>query len=126
MRGSLLRVVIPGLLLGFTVGRLGFADYNELHRMLLFRDLRLVLAFGTAVTLCVVLFALLRRKIRLEPVRFHSGTIPGALIFGIGWAISGVCPGVALVQIGQGIWPAFVTLAGIVVGVRIHGRFLSR
>ena len=118
--------MFPGLLLGFTVGRLGFADFDELHRMLLFRDLRLLLAFATAVGLSIVLFALFRKRLKLAPVRFHKGTIPGAVLFGVGWAVTGVCPGVALIQIGQGIWVAFATLAGIFTGVWIHSRLQKR
>lgn len=122
MKTLWLTTLLPGILLGFTVGRLGFADFNELHLMLLFRDLRLLLAFATAVTLSVALFALFRRRLNLAPVRFHKGTVPGAVLFGIGWAVTGVCPGVALVQIGQGIGWAFITLAGIFTGIGIHSR----
>ena len=122
MKHLWLRTLIPGLLLGFTVGRLGFADYNELHRMLLFADLRLVLAFAAAVGVSIVLFWLFRGRLHLAPVLFHKGTISGAVLFGIGWAVTGACPGVALVQIGQGIWAAFITLAGIFAGSWIHGR----
>ena len=122
MKYNWVRTAIPGLLLGFTVGRLGFADFNQLHRMLLFRDLRLLLAFAAAVSLSIALFGIFRRRLNLAPSQFHKGTIPGAALFGIGWALTGVCPGVALIQIGQGIWPAFVTLAGIFAGVWIHSR----
>ena len=81
---SWLRTLVPGLLLGFTVARLGFADFNELHRMLLFRDLRLLLAFATAVTLTIILFRIFQRKLKLAPVALHKGTIPGAALFGLG------------------------------------------
>jgi hypothetical protein len=116
------RTIVPGLLLGFTVARLGFADFGELHRMLLFRDLRLLLAFATAAGLSIALFALLRGRLRLGNVPFRTGTIPGAVLFGIGWAVTGTCPGVAVVQLGQGIWTAAATLAGILAGVWIHDR----
>ena len=126
MKSSWLRTFFPGLLLGFTVARLGFADFNELHRMLLFRDLRLLLAFAAAVSLSIALFAIFRGRLKLAPVRFHSGTIVGAVLFGIGWAVTGVCPGVALIQIGQGIWWAFATLSGIFLGTWIHSRLQKR
>lgn len=126
MKYAWLKTIGPGLLLGFTVGRLGFADYNELHRMLIFRDLRLLLTFASAVGLCVLLFFLFRNRLRLSPVPFHRGTVPGAILFGIGWAVTGACPGVALIQIGQGIWPAFATLGGILVGCWIHSRLQRR
>jgi len=120
---SWLRTLVPGLLLGFTVARLGFADFNELHRMLLFRDLRLLLAFATAVTLTIILFRIFQRKLKLAPVALHKGTIPGAALFGLGWAVTGVCPGVALIQLGQGIWLSLATLSGIFVGIAFHTRF---
>lgn len=117
-----LRVVVPGLLLGFVVARLGFADFDELHPMLVFRDLRLLFAFALAATLSIAAFAGLRRRLTLAPVRFHRGTLPGAFLFGVGWAICGACPGVALVQLGQGKALAAVTLAGIFVGILAHDR----
>ena len=117
-----LRVVVPGLLLGFVVARLGFADFDELHLMLVFRDLRLLFAFALAATLSILAFAALRRRLALPPVRFHRGTLPGALLFGVGWAICGACPGVALVQLGQGKALAAVTLAGIFAGILAHDR----
>ena len=126
MKCAWIKTLFLGLLLGFTVGRLGFADFNELHRMLLFRDPRLLLAFASAVSLSILLFAILRRRLNLDPVRYHKGTIPGAALFGIGWAVTGVCPGVALIQIGQGIWMALVTLTGIFTGIWIHSRLKKR
>lgn len=122
MNLSWLRTIIPGFLLGFTISRLGFTDFNELHEMLLFRDLRLLFAFATAVSLTILLFLLLRSPLRFAPIQFHSGIIPGAILFGIGWAITGACPGVALAQVGQGLWLAWVSLAGIFVGIWLESR----
>ena len=126
MRRAGIRLFLPGLLLGLTVGGLGFTDFGDLHRMLVFRDLRLLLAFATAVTLSIALFAVLRRWLSLPPVSFHRGTLPGAALFGVGWAVTGVCPGVAVIQIGQGLWLGFATLAGIFVGIALHARFGPR
>lgn len=123
MKRSPLRTIAPGLVLGFTVARLGFADFGELHRMLLFRDPRLLLAFATAVGLSVVGFALLRHRLKLGPVAFRRGTVPGAILFGVGWALTGACPGVALVQVGQGLWLAGLSLGGILLGAWLQSRW---
>jgi len=117
-----LRVIVPGLLLGFVVARLGFADFDELHQMLVFRDLRLLFAFAMAASLSMAAFAALCRRLPLPPVRFHRGTLPGAFLFGVGWAVCGACPGVALVQLGQGKALAAVTLSGIFAGILLHDR----
>lgn len=119
---KVLRASVPGLALGFVVARLGFADFDELHRMLVFRDLRLLFAFALAAGLTIGGFAALRGRLVLPPVRFHRGTLPGAFLFGLGWAVCGACPGVALIQIGQGKVLAAVTLAGIFAGILLHDR----
>lgn len=125
MKPGLWRVFLPGLVLGYTVSRLGFTDYEELHRMLLFRDLRLFLAFAVALALSVLFFALLKGRLKLDPVHFHKGLVPGSIAFGIGWALTGACPGVVLAQVGQGILPAGLSLAGILVGSWAASRLAS-
>ena len=120
MNTLLLRSALPGLLLGFVVGRLGFTDYGELHRMLVFSDLRLFSAFALAVNLLVVVFMTVGKGLQLPSATFHRGLIPGAILFGLGWALTGACPGVALVQVGQGSLPALASLAGIGVGIGLR------
>ncbi len=120
MSAVILRVAVPGLLLGFVVGRLGFTDYGELHRMLVFSDLRLFSAFALAVNLLVLVFMMFGKGLKLPNATFHRGLVPGAILFGVGWALTGACPGVALVQVGQGSLPALASLAGIGVGIGLR------
>jgi hypothetical protein len=115
--GLLLANIIAGLTLGYTVTNIGFGDYAELNRMFTFQDLRMLLAFAAAVVIIVMVFALLR--VRRTPRRIHAGVIPGAVLFGTGWAISGGCPAIPIIQVASGYLPAFVTIAGIVVGIRL-------
>jgi hypothetical protein len=115
--GVLVANIIAGLALGFTVANIGFGDYAELNRMFTFQDLRMLLAFGGGVALIVVVFALIR--VRRTPGRVHAGVIPGAVLFGTGWAVSGGCPAIPIVQVASGYLPALVTIVGIVVGVRL-------
>ncbi|WNZ12090.1 YeeE/YedE thiosulfate transporter family protein [Streptomyces sp. 11x1] len=123
--GVLLANLLTGLALGFTVTRIGFGDYAELNRMLTFQDSRMLLAVFGAIVIIASVFALLR--VRRGAGRLHAGVVPGAVLFGIGWAISGGCPAIPLIQVASGYLPALVTIAGIVVGVRLcrwgSGRF---
>ncbi|PZH16459.1 hypothetical protein C1I97_06645 [Streptomyces sp. NTH33] len=117
-RGAvLLANIITGLALGYTVTSIGFGDYAELNRMFTFQDLRMFLSFAGAVAIIVCAFALLR--VRRTPGRIHAGVIPGAVLFGTGWAISGGCPAIPIIQVASGYLPALVTIAGIVVGIRL-------
>jgi hypothetical protein len=113
--GVLVANIIAGLALGFTVANIGFGDYAELNRMFTFQDLRMLLAFAGAVAIIVMFFALLR--VRRNLGRIHAGVVPGAVLFGTGWAISGGCPAIPIIQVASGYLPALITIAGIVVGI---------
>ncbi|MFE5186415.1 YeeE/YedE thiosulfate transporter family protein [Streptomyces sp. NPDC056628] len=117
-RGAMLLAnIITGLTLGYTVSNIGFGDYTELNRMFTFQDLRMFLSFAGAVVIIVCAFALLR--VRRTPGRIHAGVIPGAVLFGTGWAISGGCPAIPIVQVASGYLPALVTILGVTVGIRL-------
>ena len=113
-------VVGFGLALGFVLSRLGFTDWGELHRMLTFTDLRLVGAFGVAVVVTAIGLRVLTVGQHLPAKPFHSGIVPGALLFGVGWALSGACPGAALAQLGEGRLTALVSVVGVFVGSALY------
>jgi hypothetical protein len=114
---ALLASIVTGLGLGYTVSRIGFGDFAEINAMFTFQDLRMLFAFAGAVAILVVAFLVLR--VRRTPGRIHAGVVPGAVLFGTGWAISGGCPAIPIVQVAAGYLPALVTLGGIVVGMRL-------
>jgi uncharacterized membrane protein YedE/YeeE len=122
-----LAVLVLGLLLGYTLARLGFTDYGQVQRMFTFADARLFLTFAGAVALTAAGFAALSGRARHPPRPLHKGVIAGALLFGIGWALTGACPGAALAQLGEGQLAALVTLGGICLGTlayrRVHARW---
>jgi uncharacterized protein len=123
--GFLLASIVSGLALGFTISMIGFGDFAQLNAMFTFQDLRMLLAFAGAVALIVVAFLLLR--VRRGGSRIHAGVVPGAILFGAGWAVSGGCPGIPLIQVSTGYLPAVFSIAGIVVGIRMcrwaNGRY---
>jgi uncharacterized protein len=113
-----LAVLAFGVALGFSLSKIGFTSFTELHEMFALTELRMFLVFVGGVALTAVgLFAVGRHRHPTMPLRaIHRGTIPGAVLFGLGWAIAGACPGVAFAQLGEGKLWALATVAGIVVG----------
>lgn len=106
-----------GLAMGFGLERMGFADYGEVHRMFTFASFRLFLTFLGAVAFTMAGFALVRRTVRMpRPVPLHRGVVVGSLLFGLGWALTGACPSIAVVQLGEGRLPALATTLGILLG----------
>ncbi|VAX14233.1 hypothetical protein MNBD_GAMMA24-2006 [hydrothermal vent metagenome] len=115
-----------GLAMGFVVARIGFADYDELHRMFILADLRMLYSFAGAVVLSMLILALWSKKMPKQNKIFQPGTIPGSMLFGFGWAISGACPSLVFVQLGSGRLAAIFTLLGIYLGVLLHKKIHAR
>lgn len=119
-----------GTLMGLTLSRIGFSSWDEVHRMFLFADLRMFLAFGLSVVLIAIGAQLLRRfqpgRVRFAERPIHRGTILGGILFGVGWALSGACPSIALVQLGEGQLAAGITLVGMFAGNWLYGAVRER
>ncbi|MHB8257576.1 MAG: YeeE/YedE thiosulfate transporter family protein [Acidiferrobacterales bacterium] len=109
-----------GLALGFSLSRIGFASYSQVHRMFVFSDLRLLYTFAGAVVLTMIGFLVFAHGQRIPSKPFHPGTIPGSILFGAGWALTGSCPAIAIVQLGEGQLAAAFTLLGILFGVWVY------
>jgi uncharacterized membrane protein YedE/YeeE len=115
-----------GALLGAAVSAVGFTDFGELHRMFTFAHLRLLLTFAGGVVLAGIGFALHCRGAGMPARPLAKGTVPGAVLFGIGWALTGGCPAAVLAQLGEGKLPALVTLGAILAGTTIGQRVKAR
>lgn len=109
---------VTGLALGFVLSRIGFSSWDEVHQMFLLRDPRLILTFLLCVGILVAGWWVVRRStdVKWGPRPLHRGAVVGGACFGVGWAICGACPSIALVQLGEGQMGALVILAGIFAG----------
>ncbi len=121
-------VGLIGLLMGVALSRIGFTSWDEVHRMFSFQDLRLVFVFMFAVVVLVAGWTLIKKvsQPRWTSRLFDKGTIPGGILFGIGWAVSGACPSIAMVSLGEGQLAAVVTLAGVFAGNWLYGVVQGR
>ncbi|WP_035527776.1 DUF6691 family protein [Haliea salexigens] len=50
----------------------------------------------------------------------------GSIMFGIGWGLSGFCPGPAVVAASDWYWPALAVMAGLLPGLAVAGAFQAR
>ena len=121
----LLALAASGIGLGFTLSMVGFTRFEEVHAMFTFTDLRLFMVFVFGVVL-TGLGLLGTRQRNLPKKLFHRGTIPGAVLFGLGWAICGACPGVVLAQLGEGQAHALVIALGLGCGTVLQRYVQSR
>ena len=121
--------VLLGTLFGFVLSRSGAGDYNYTQGMFLFERFQLYGIIGTAVVLTAPGLWWLKRRGRtargarlvVEPKPLHHGNVVGGLLFGVGWSITGMCPGPIFVNIGEGKVYAFAALAGALIGAGLFG-----
>lgn len=120
MKREVLLTLALGVLMGFALSRIGFSSWDEVHRMFTFADLRMFLAFCAAVVFLAVSWRVLaklapsRTNFRNRPV--HKGSLAGGVLFGVGWALTGACPSITMVQLGEGQLAAVWTLVGVFTG----------
>lgn len=115
-----------GLAMGYIVARIGFADFGEVHRMFVLVDLRMFIAFLFSVLLSMIGFLILARGKKMQKKMLHKGTLPGGVMFGIGWAVTGACPSIAVIQLGYGYIPAAITVVGILLGSWLYRKAHQR
>lgn len=118
--------VLWGLGFGFIISRAGAVRFDYIRDMFLFKSAQLYFVIGGAIAVALPLFWWLQRrearakkgakKLPWPHRRMTAGTLPGAAIFGIGWAITGTCPSTSLSQIGEGHWYALATVLGALLG----------
>ncbi len=126
--------LVLGTLFGFALSRSGAADYDYIQGMFLFERFQLYGILATGVLLTAPGLWLIKRRARtlsgtpieIELKPMNRGTIAGSLLFGVGWSLTGMCPGPILVNIGEGKVYALAALAGAVAGAALFGSLYER
>jgi len=118
-----------GSLFGIILTKSEVISWFRIRKMFLFEEPRMYLIIGSAIVVGIISVQILKRikanpisheEFKLEGKQFHKGFIYGGLIFGVGWSITGSCPGPIFAQIGTGEWPALITLFGAVIGAFLY------
>lgn len=126
-----LTALCAGLIFGAGLLLSGMTDpANVLGFLDLFGAWRPQLALVMAAAVCTTApaFLYVRRRgqdARGEPVelpdrrRIDAPLITGAALFGIGWGLSGICPGPGLVLLSTGNAMAFVFMGAVIAGMAL-------
>ncbi len=133
--GVAVRTLIMGMYFGLVLVKSEVVLWQRIHDMFLFRDPYMYLVIGTAVFVGGISMLVIKRysvhdmsgnKITYKPKPYHKGVIFGGTIFGMGWAITGACPGPIYAQIGGGEWMALLTFAGAMGGMYLYAWLRPR
>ena len=129
-----LTAAILGIVFGIGLGVSGMTDPAKVTAFLDIAgdwDPSLLLVMGAAVGINFFAFrAILRRKEPKFDASFHMprqtridpSLIIGSMLFGIGWGLSGFCPGAAVSALSSGAPSVFLFLATMAGGMQLHDR----
>ncbi|CAH0999063.1 hypothetical protein LEM8419_00358 [Neolewinella maritima] len=125
-----------GILFGFVMTKSEAISWFRIQEMFRFESFHMYGIIGTAVVVGALGIALAKRfgihaydgsDLRLKPKDF---SIPrylyGGIVFGLGWAITGACPGPMFTLLGQGIWTIGVVILSSILGTFVYGILRPR
>lgn len=118
---QLILAIVLGTMFGFIMHRSGIANPERIINMLRLKDFHLMkviffaVGFSSFVVLALVLSGVIEQShVHIKPA--YLGVLIGGALFGLGFAISGYCPGTCVVGAGAQRKDALIFLAGGLVG----------
>jgi hypothetical protein len=117
--------LITGILFGFLLQKGQVLRYDKQLGAMRLLDMTIMKFMLSAILVAMVgLYGLNEYgliKFSLKETIIGANVI-GGLLFGIGWAIVGYCPGTAVGALGEGRWDAAFGLAGMLVGAALFAE----
>lgn len=130
-----LKYLIVGVLFGIVFVKAEIISWFRIQEMFRFQSFHMFGVIGSAVFTGMISVWLIKKldirtiygeQISFSPKTFNKGQIYGGLLFGLGWAITGACPGPLFAQIGTGSTVIIVTLLSAIAGTWVYGYFREK
>lgn len=130
-----LKYMVVGIIFGIAFVKAEIISWFRIQEMFRLDSFHMYGVIGTGVMLGMIFVQLIKRfniktlsgeEIVIPKKEFHKGQIYGGLIFGLGWAITGACPGPLFAQIGSGYSVIIVTFLSATSGVWVYGYFRDK
>ncbi|WP_227356076.1 YeeE/YedE family protein [Haladaptatus salinisoli] len=120
-----------GLIFGFGLAISGMARPEVVLDFLQFEDFGLLFVMGAAAVVTGITFTVATRFLDRAPLtardytrrikEFDRNVVIGGTIFGVGWGLSGICPGAAYASVGIGNYPILWAIVGMFLGAYAQG-----
>ncbi|WP_299210457.1 DUF6691 family protein [uncultured Dokdonia sp.] len=125
-----------GILFGITMYKSEAASWFRIYEMFTFESFHMYGIIGAALIIGVTITQLIKRfnissfygeKINFIPKeKGWKRYLIGGVIFGLGWALAGACPGPMFTLIGAGFLPILVVIATAILGTFLYGVFKDK
>jgi uncharacterized membrane protein YedE/YeeE len=126
-----IKFALAGILFGIVMAKSEAMSWYRIQEMFRFQSFHMYGIIGTAVFLGTLGISLIKkynlRDIAGNPIVFYPKEksyvryLIGGTIFGLGWALSGACPGPMVVNIGYGYLSMVLVFVSALFGTFIYG-----
>lgn len=131
-----IKFLIIGVLFGIVLSKAEIISWYRIYEMFKFQSFHMYGVIGSAVVLGIILFYFFRKgsiktyvgeKITIEPKKKgFSRNMLGGIIFGLGWGLSGACPGPMFILLGRGVLAIIVAIIGGLLGALLYHALKHR
>ena len=130
-----LKYALAGIFFGILFVKAEIVSWFRIQEMFRLQSFHMYGVIGSAIAVGMLSIFLIKRfniktihgeKVEFHPKQFNKGQIIGGLIFGLGWALTGACPGPLFAQIGTGATAVIITLLSAIAGTWVYGYFRDR
>lgn len=126
------KFLILGVVFGITLTKSEVISWFRIYEMFRFQSFHMYGVIGSAVILGIIIIQIIKQyevksldgnPILIEPKqRGIFRYLIGGIIFGLGWALTGACPGPMFIMLGNGYGVFMVMIASAVLGTYMYGR----
>lgn len=131
-----IKFILAGILFGIIMSKSEAISWYRIQEMFRFQSFHMYGFMGTAVILgALAIFVIKKYNIKNysgQPIEFRDKDksfpryILGGTIFGLGWALTGACPGPMFVNVGYGYLGMLVVIAGALAGTYFYGLLKNK
>lgn len=125
-----------GIIFGITMYKSEAASWFRIYEMFQFKAFHMYGIIGSALFLGVIMVQSMKRfKMKSffgEEIKFFpkdkgiARYLIGGIVFGLGWALAGACPGPMFTLVGAGFWSILVVIAAAMFGTFVYGRLRDK
>jgi uncharacterized membrane protein YedE/YeeE len=125
-----IKYLLVGLLFGIVFVKSEVVSWFRIQEMFRLQSFHMYGIIGSAIAVGMLSIWLIKKfnvktidgeKIEFHNKTFNKGQIFGGLLFGLGWAITGACPGPLFAQIGTGATVIIISLLSAIAGTWVYG-----
>jgi uncharacterized protein len=130
-----IKYLFVGIMFGIVFVKAEIISWFRIQEMFRLQSFHMYGVIGSAVIVGMISVFLIKKfniktidgeTVVFHPKKFQKGQIFGGLIFGLGWAITGACPGPLFAQIGSGYLVVIATLLSAIAGTWTYGYFKEK